>query len=212
MKIKKKMFLIFILMLVFFVSLCCLYTFNTPVQKLSESLIAKLREQYPVCGIDAPGGIYLKKFSLNEIIKETDSFVYGEVIGDVSTYSVALSTGNTALDDKRKANGINDVFEFYEYTISVIVDTEGKYTKGEQITISANTEFLNYNPSFSDGMKIVVPVIRNKDKPTRHSYTVDGTFYVTEDGYAISAFEEDSRSRIALSGLKVEDLLNELKK
>ncbi len=212
MKLKKRIFLVTIFALVFAISVCCLYTFNNTSQRLSKTQIAKLREQYPVCGIDVPDGLYLKKFSLNEVIEETDSFVYGEVLGDVSTYSVALSTGNKALDDKRKANGISDVFEFYEYTVSVIDDTEGKYTKGEQITISSNAEFLNYNPSFSDGMKIVVPVIRNKDKPTRHSYTVDGTFYVTEDGYAISAFEEDSRSRVALSGIKADALLKELKK
>ena len=40
----------------------------------------------------------------------------------------------------------------------------------------------------------------------------EGTYYVTPDGYAISAFEEDAASYAAApSGLRVETLLEKLK-
>ena len=44
------------------------------------------------------------------------------------------------------------------------------------------------------------------------SFGTEGTYYVTPDGYAISAFEEDAASYAAApSGLRVETLLEKLK-
>ncbi len=210
--IKNKMVLVaFTAILLLLVIAVVIYNINKST--LSAGQISALREQYPICGIDAPQNISMRNAPLSEVIEISDSFVYGEVVGDVATYTVDASTGNTKLDDKRNQNGINDSYDFYEYTISVISDSEGMYAKGEKITISSNVCFMDYNPKLSAGMKIIVPVFKDENSKSRHYYCVDGMYYVTDTGYAISAFDEAAMpSEKTLSGKKVNDVLNELKK
>lgn len=214
MKTAKRKGLIVISAIVFICCVCYVLTINFSDLRLTASQIESLRVQYPVCGIDVPAGLTMGKMTVEEVREKAESFVYGEVIGDISKYNVTTSLANRELAEKRKKNGINEVFEFYEYTISVIEDTEGKYSKGEEITITANVNFINYNPALSEGMKIVVPVAKDKEKPSRNHYTVDGMYYVTPDGYALAAFDEESVSvsRSVASGIKVENLLKALKK
>ncbi len=211
--VNKKNTFIIIPALLLILSICLISNINNQEYRLNDAQIAALREKYPVCGVEVPAGVSMKKLSLSNVKNVAETFVYGEVVGDVKTYTVKLSTGNSMLDEKRKENGISEEYEFYEYTISVINDTEGKKEKGENITIASNMIFKNYNPQLSSGMKIVVPVVNDKKKSTRNHYIVDGMYYVTEDGYAISAFEENATSsRNITSGVKVEELLRQLKK
>ena len=181
------------------------------VSKLTEEQISELREQYPLCVDKAPPLVDAVSLSLEQVKASVDSFVYAEVVGDVSYYTVSASTGNEQLDEKRRANGINDEFQFYEYTLSVLGDTNGKYKKGEKITIASNVMFMDYKPKLSEGMRMVIPVSRDPEKPSRSYYQLDGIYYITEDGYAISAFEEKLEPE-PLSGMKVEELMQELKK
>ncbi len=209
---KRKLFII-IPALVLILSVCLIFILNRndKEDRLSEDQIAALREQYPICWSHPL--IDVRKLTLTEVKNASDTFVYGEVVGDISAYTVISSTGNAALDEKRKQNGIVDEFEFYEYTIEVISDTEGKREAGAKITIAANSDFKDYNPKLSDGMKVVVPVTPDKKVPGRNYYLVDGMYYVTEDGYAIAAFREDTaNTKSRTSGLKVDELLKRLKK
>ncbi len=208
---KKRLMFVISMLLIFF-SVCLIISGNSS-DRLSDEEVAALREQYPVCGISVPEGVSIKKIPISEVKNSAETFVYGEVVGNVKTYSVKLSTGNNILDEKRRDNGISEEYDFYEYTISVISDTEGKKERGKNLTIAANKIFEDYNPKLSEGMKIVVPVVTDDDNPTRNHYIVDGMYYVTEDGYAISAFEESTvYSRQLMSGVKIEELLQELKK
>ena len=216
MHISKNKILICILVIIA-ISLCliCLFSLNNKEDRLTDEQISQLREQYPICGIIEPPNVSLNhNISLEDIIELSDSFVYGEVVGDYKTYFVNASTGKTEADKKRKEKGIEDTFEFYEYTLNVINDTEGKYQKGDVITISDNIIFKDYNPKLSDGMKVVVPVFEGKNvkHPTRRSYSVIGMYYVTNDGYAISAFSENKQAKKIHSGLKVEEILKQLEK
>lgn len=198
-------------------SICCVYcilSMGLLENRLTTAQIDSLREQYPVCGLDAPAGLSLRKMNVDEVKDIVETFVYGEVTGDLSKYNVKTFLSNEALSEKRKENGIDEVFEFYEYTIEVISDTEGKYASGDLITIAANIDFINYNPVLSEGMGIVVPVAQDKEKSSRNYYIVDGMYYVTPEGYALAAFDEENVaiSRGVSSGVKVETLLKNLKK
>lgn len=61
-------------------------------------------------------------------------------------------------------------------------------------------------------MKVVVPVSRLSENSSRSIYMVVGMYYVTEEGYALSAFDENTAAtaRTTYSGIKVENLLKEL--
>ena len=177
--------------------------------RLTEEQISELREQYPLCK-GSPPLVDMDTWTLEQVKASVDSFVYAEVVGDVSYYTVSASTGNEQLDEKRRANGINDEFQFYEYTLSVLGDTNGKYKKGEKITIAANVMFMDYLPKLSDGMRMMIPMSRDPEKPSRSYYQRDGIYYITEDEFAVSAFDEKLEPE-PLSGMKVEELMQELK-
>ena len=203
------------LLVVIIASLFCVYFMRPePEPRLTDDAVAALRDEYPVYGKKVPALMSMKSMTVDEVKDYVETFVYGEVVGGISKYNVTATLKNKALAEKRAKNGINDVFEFYEYTVSVIGDTEGIYTQGEEITIAANVDFIEYNPTLSDGMRIVVPIIRDNKKEGRTNYTVSGMYYVTPDGYAIAAFDEEkaSASRGVSSGVKVENLLKRLKK
>ncbi len=179
--------------------------------RLTEEQISELREQYPLYTENAPPLVDMDTWSLKQVKANSDSFVYAEVVGDISYYTVSASTGNEQLDEKRRANGISDEFQFYEYTLTVLGDTSGEYEKGEEITIASNVMFMDYKPKLSDGMRMVIPMSRDPEKPSRSYYQLDGIYYITEDEYAISAFEEKLEPQ-PLSGMKVDELMQELKK
>ena len=62
-------------------------------------------------------------------------------------------------------------------------------------------------------MKVVVPVLEDEPSINREWFHVIGMYYVTEDDYVISAYDEDKfLTRNNMSGMKVDDLLKELAK
>jgi len=213
MKIARKNVLLSAVIIALVICVCCvMHTDSQP--RLTDEQIRALRDEYPVCGKSVPPTVSMKPMTVDKVKNYAETFVYGEVAGEMSTYNVTAGLKNSELAEKRKQSGIDDTFEFYEYTISVIEDTEGIYSEGEEITIAANIDFINYNPTLSDGMRIVVPTVRDKKKEGRTHYTVNGMYYVTPDGYAIAAFDEEkaSASKGVSSGVKVEALLKKLKK
>ena len=154
----------------------------------------------------------MTKLTLEDCTNIADTFLYGEIEGDIQYYSKNISTGDIELDQKRAENGISNTYDFYEYTLVILSDTSEKYEPGDRVTIAANVLFKDYNPQFQDGMRIVTPIRADQNNTSRTYFGTEGTYYVTPVGYAISAFEEDAASYAAApSGLRVETLLEKLK-
>lgn len=167
-----------------------------PEDRLTAQEIAALREVYPLCG--KPDLIEMRDVPLEEYIERADTFVYGEIVGEGRYFT--------------KAFGIRDV-EFYEYTLTVLDDSEGIYENGTQITFVANALLEDSNPKLRDGMRMVVPVTAEEGVPGRTSFGTQGVFYVTEDGYAITAFDEaQTGTKLDLNGVRVEKLLDAVRK
>ena len=212
---KTKKYFLALPIIVLVLGVFLILTLSDKNQRLTESQILELRDKYPVCGINAPPLMEMAPdgaYQFERALERSEAFVYGEIIGDYKLYSKKVTTGYEELDQKREENGINSSYKYYEFTLSVINDTSGTYTEGDIITITDNTAFMDYNPTFVDGMKVVVPIYgRNDEKyPNRKAITAVGIYYVTEDGYAISAFNEETRSNYELSGMKVEEAMEKL--
>lgn len=193
---------------------------------LTEEQISTLREQYPVCGIQAPPMMSLALRTVKQHKENVDSFVYAEVIGGMTTYTKPFTSGSAEVDhwlqedvenEKLAMDQLKDAV-FYEYTLRVIDDTDGRYEKGEIITIAASMMFYDYFPKLVDGMQVIVPVIRDDKVTSRNWYGIEGMFYVTEDGYAIAAYDEAGAyyqfrySDEIYSGYRVRDVLKKLKR
>ena len=164
-------------------------------ERLTSTQIENLREQYPIYGdinkISPLIEVAQVETSLEEISKRADTFVYGEVIEEVPVYS------------------IYSYAKFYGYRLKVYNDTQDKFSSGEEITIVANTAFKDYNPSLSEGMRVVVPVAEFKSQQGKYNFDVF-MYYVTEDGFILSAFDEKKMLDKEYSGIKVEKLLEEI--
>lgn len=209
MKINKKNICLLSFTFVILSSSFYIIRITTKSDRLTEYQIDSLRSEYPICEED-PETVSIRKLSLDEWIDVADTFVYGKATGPVKHFNVTVDTGNTAFDAKLNANGINNSYEFFEYSLTIINDSEGIMKKGDTITISANSIFEEYYPKMTNGKYFVVPVRKDPKAEERYTYTADGMFYVTDDGYVLSAFEENSIAKN--SGLKVDDLLENLKK
>ena len=73
-KLNKKKLYIVIPVLLLAVFVCCFGIINKLGQRLSVAQIAKLREQYPVCGLEVPPGLSMRSASLEEVkeVEETE--------------------------------------------------------------------------------------------------------------------------------------------
>ncbi len=159
--------------------------------RLTSEQIAELREKYPVCA-GCPPTVNTRHPSLEEAKENSQTFVYGKVLGDVQ-YFTSHSYG------------------FYGYALSVLGDSEGLYRPGDTLTVIANAAMEEYNPKLTDGMEAVMPV-SPKEGTDRMYFGRAGFFYVTEEGYTLPAFAEPPGEECGLDGLKTEALLKELKK
>ena len=213
--LKLKKYMTVIVITIFVSMLVGLVFLLQPIDRLSETQIAVLRSDYPIYELDNPPMMSAIIPTLDEYIEFTDCFVYGEVVGDMKTYSKYASSGIPELDEKGRANGITGIETYYEYSVRVLEDTEGIYQPGDILTIRNNIRFLDYRPKFENGMKIVFGAAGLEERPDITGCMTVGTYYVTDDGYALSAFPEEQKtmkSRGTYSGVKVEYLLKQLKK
>ena len=175
---------------------------------LSQIKIDELRNKYPIC-YGTPQNIMMRIPTFQDILNSVDTFVYANVVSEINHYNEKISTGYKELDDKRIQNGISDISRFFEYTLEVIGDTESKIDSDTQfITIFSNSIFEEYYPVLKQDMRIVVPV--KKTDENKYSFMKYGLYYVTDDDYVLSAYEESEETK--LSGVKINILLNLLKK
>ncbi len=187
-----KKFLFLILLVV--VAVFMISTLTEKEERLSESEIKEMRTQYQVYGdinkVNPLVEVGTAKTTLKELSEKSDTFVYGEVVEEVPVYSA------------------KSYAKFYGYKIRVIRDTKNIFSTGEEITIIANTVFKEYFPLLSEGMKVVLPISGNNGR-----YYFDlCVYYVTENGFIISVFDEKEIIDKEYSGIKVEKFLNEIKK
>lgn len=169
--------------------------------RLSEAEVEALRTEYPICGKVIPPMTTVHALTFEEAKEHADSFIYGTVEGDITFYT------------KRPIYcGVGDVQDRYKHTVSVIEDTGGMLRRGEKIELVEKIEYVDYNPRLTDGMKIVVPIRLASVDKKQFAFSVEGAYYVTDDGYAVSAFDEDrAMMEEPLSGIRVEKLMKELK-
>ena len=187
------------------------------LDRLSKKEISALREQYPIYIYQVPDSVSYNPKTFEDIIaymaeEDYGDFIHGKVIGDVKYYTQKISTGDEALDKKMESNGISNDYKFYKFTVEIINSSNNKFQKGDHIVIWDSLYLKDSHPTVYDGLEIVLPVFedRQDETVTEFSYTHSAMYYITKDGYAISAFDENTSSKHRLSGVKADVLMDEL--
>lgn len=208
-KTTKNKLLFAMALIVIFATIIIIYL-NPFSSRLTNTQIKELRSQYPIYTNTSPM-VNKRQMTLDECKNIVDTFVYAKVVGDIHEYDVEIDFGNDALEEKRESAGFGSNYSFYDYTLSVIDDSENILSSGENITITEISFLKDNYPNLVDGMEIVLPITPKTNDPTRYRYTADGMFYVTSDGYVLSVFNELQPSN-QMSGMQLRELMQELKK
>lgn len=183
--------------------------------RLSETEILALREKYPIYEYwksEALIGSFRRVF-VEEKVRggSIQDFVYVEATGEAETYYKHRTINNKITKNKEETN-TNWWDEYFSYTVMVIKDTEGLFEEGEEIKLFSHIGDDIVLPDLEEGMQVVVPVCKwhNLDADF-YGWTSVGLYYVTDDGYVISAYDEESSAEnIHFSGIKVNKLMRKL--
>lgn len=211
MKRKRIITLVVIGLLAFAVVIVTIQLVNRGTDKLSDAEIADLRDEYPINYQDS-GLATTIDISLKEAISYADTFVYGRILGAIDEYTENIGSGISAIDDMHADVGGMDEFSFFGYTIEVIEDSEGLFSEGDLLYIEANTLFADTIPDLDRGMQMIIPVTdwQTETKTNRYNFARTGMYYVTEDGYTLSVFQEYATE--SLTGHTVQQTLDSLRK
>ena len=176
---------------------------NAEPDRLSETEIASRREQFPVIPASSHPTIDFIHPTLEQIIEDCAHppdenyqvcFVYGTIVG-------AVDIGDTS-----------ELSLPHKCTIEVNTSTGRLFKAEELITLRLSQLFWGADPPLFDGETVVLPVYCDKTADGGCSSFFTGTYYVTDDGYVLSMFDEDFFSAQQLSGLKSETFMAEIEK
>ncbi len=171
---------------------------STP--SLSEEQISELRAQYPVYW-GAPPNVSMREPRINEIFDRADAVILGEVVEALPEYSIGFveKGSNTPAEKIYEKFGMSTTDSFIQYRVKVNEVIAGNIFDGEEgskrdIIIINNAMFKGFMPELKPGMKIVTPVGKGEDvHEGKYWFSRFGFYYVTEDGYVLSAYNEDEK-------------------
>ena len=157
-------------------------------------------------GNDTPEGkLYEKGEQLGLQVQDTAMFIQYrvKVIEVISTKSSGQGegTGGQGADIDSQAESISGQAES--------TGDQAESISGD-IIIAMNTQLMGYEPELEAGMRIVVPVKMGDGKHEgKYFYSRVGLYYVTDDGFVLSAYVEDEDSKF--TGRTLEYLKRKIK-
>ena len=174
--------------------------------KLRQSTIDELRKDYPITG-QAPANITMIEPSLDLIYEASDSVLVLEITGDISHRVEDLLTGDATLDEKLASHGLPGEVEYFAYPVRVLQDEMEIYEEGTELMIYNNAIFEDVTPKLEAGDRISIPLQTGHNKSESIPFSVFGLYYITNDDYVLSAFNEKDG---AFTGYHLERYLQEV--
>ncbi len=183
---------------------------------ISNAEKSKLRTHYPAYDNFPPLGSINPDFhiTVDTMVKESEIIIIGEVIELTNDLYIDISvekgTPEAALFEKQAKLG-NDVKSTRVQTkIKVLESLKGQEDLKEIIAVQ-NRIFVNYEPKFKLGMKVVLLLQAGEDalKGKYHSSRY-GFFYLTDDNRVVSAISDEDFDRF--TGMNLNDFKNEIRK
>lgn len=199
---KKLLLLTWVLVLLFSCCACATVT----GEKLSEEKVQELRKQYPVYDVTAApfATVVIQPFA--EVASHMETVMDVKVIGDVNRTYIDLSgTMPADFEEAIKEKGFSYTAGFLTYQVEVIEDAGGQYDPGDIVTVSITDVLEGAIPTFQKGDRFIF--MGGYDEEGQNEVGMNyQTYYVTEDGYALSSFQEEEAN--CLSGVKAEECVD----
>lgn len=201
---------------------------------LGDEQVSELRSKYPLYEGSPPLAV-MRERGLKEMLSLCDAVILGEVTEALPEYSVVLVEGNDTPEGKIYEKGeqlglqMQNTASFMQYRVKVaeVISAkssgQGEVDGGQEadidgqaesicgdIIIAVNSQLRGYVPEPEAGMKIVTPVKRGEGKHEgKYFYSRVGFYYVTDDGFVLSAYVEDEDNRF--TGRTLEYLKRKIK-
>lgn len=202
-KLIKKPGCLLVLISITLIIILTIYSIQPESPSLSEVQINELRSQYPLYESN-PASIQMKEPKIEEVYSISDTVILGEVVEVLPEYTIELVQGSDTPEgkiyEKWKAYGITNFASFLQYRVKISEDITGNNFDnnediGKDIIIAVNSQLKGDVPELLPGMKIITPIKKGKDKHEgKYFFSKYGFYYVTDDGYVLSAFAEDSKN------------------
>ncbi len=178
---------------------------------LSAEEITALREEYPVY-TNAPHNSVRADVPFKTILTWFSTATLVEITSPPQYYSVSLSgTLPEQLEEKWEDMDLVNRANFYEYEAVVLEDAAGILQPGDVITLSDTMEMKECTPELKVGQKLLTLLDKAaSEKPNRYVFDREGAYYVTEDDYILSVFEEEKDAQY--TGWKADAFLDELRR
>ncbi len=209
----RKRVCIFCLFFVFSCTIClssCSSHEQADADVLSAEEIATLRKQYPIY-TNVPPTTTRADIPFMTILTWFPTATLVEITSPPQYYSVSLSgTLPEQLEEKWEDMDLVNRAYFFEYEAVVLEDAAGILQPGDVITLSCTKEMEECTPELKVGQKLLTLLDKAaSEKPNRYVFDREGAYYVTEDDYILSVFEEEKDAQY--TGWKADAFLDELR-
>lgn len=172
---------------------------------LTAEQVAEMRGEYPICSGGSTQVATLPR-KLEYYLGDEYESIYAQVIGKETTQRLEIQD-DTVEGASAELYGTT-VCDYFMIPIRILDDPGGKYSQGEELILYGNMDFRAGMPALEEGSSFVALVReigpgihQNTSDKTLVSTSEQGFYYVTNDGHAISAYEEPEYFQQSGTGL-----------
>ena len=117
-------------------------------ERMSETQITQLREQYPICEVKFSPNIDVMPWTMEQYMWRADTFASAQMSGELGIYEKKIVVKS---------------YKFGRYKMSIWNDIEKLLESGEVITSDFNMDMVEHELQLKDNMHVIVPVMKDMD-------------------------------------------------
>lgn len=175
--------------------------------KLSQEEIAELRQTYPVQAGSLDGLTSSAQVNFKDRVRPDDAFVYAEIVGDAEFFNIKTEHP-VEIQNKYDLLGYDTSVLYLSYEVKILDDARGKHKKDNVIKVCAPATHFYAMNELQKGDRLVFPSSPSSIIDGYWAFSAREIFYVTEDEYVFSNFDE-SDGLVTRTGRTVQSLLRE---
>lgn len=155
---------------------------------LNKDEIEKLRKKYPLVKSDMSMMDFVDE-TFSQVIETSESIVDAKVVEKLPEYEIKIKASDDDYDD----TVVTVCFYPYKMEIVDILTNNGIVNEDDKYFTLVISDFqLDIFPCINVGDEGIFPIFKGKGPhKDEYSFDTDTYYYVTENGYVLSAYEEE---------------------